>query len=84
MHKTKNMHTIKLNISDNIYSKVISALEQFDKGVEITEETTLDNSAWKKLSKEDQEELLISIEESKDEANLISMDEFRDKYKKWL
>ncbi len=78
------MHTIKLNISDNIYSKVILALKKFDKGIEITEETYIDDSAWSKLSEEDKEELLISIEESKDEANLISMDEFRDKYKKWL
>ena len=78
------MHTIKLNISDSIYTKVISALKKFDKGVEIIGETTIDDSEWSKLSEEDKEELLISIEESRDEANLISMDEFRLKYKEWL
>jgi|LGVE01.1.fsa_nt_gb hypothetical protein len=78
------MHTIKLDIPDNIYTKVISALKKFDKEVVITEDIEHTGELWDNLSKEEKEELLISIEESKDEANLVSIDLFRDKYKKWL
>lgn len=78
------MHTIKLDIPDSIYNKVISALKKFDKEVVITEETNECGGEWEKLSAEEQEELLISIEESKDEANLISNEEVMKKLEKWL
>ena len=78
------MHTIKLDIPDNIYAKVLSALKKFDKDVVITENIEQTGGLWDTLSKEDQEELLISIEESKDEANLISNEEVLKSLEKWL
>jgi len=39
---------------------------------------------WSRLTKEEQEELLISFEESEKEENLLSHDEMMNKHKKWL
>ncbi|HAH24038.1 MAG TPA: hypothetical protein DCL77_09830 [Prolixibacteraceae bacterium] len=39
---------------------------------------------WNKLTDQEQNELLISLEESKDPNNLISHEEMRKKHKKWL
>jgi len=36
------------------------------------------------LTKEEYEELIISYQESKDESNLISHDEMKNKHSKWL
>jgi hypothetical protein len=39
---------------------------------------------WSRLTKEEQEELLIAFEESEKEENLLSHDEMMKKHKKWL
>lgn len=39
---------------------------------------------WNRLTKQEQEELLLTLEESKNPDNLISHDEMKKKYKEWL
>jgi hypothetical protein len=39
---------------------------------------------WSNLSKEEQEELLLSEEESNYETNLVSHQEMKKKHQKWL
>jgi hypothetical protein len=39
---------------------------------------------WNRLTKEEQEELLRSVEESENSENLISHEEMKRKHKKWL
>lgn len=39
---------------------------------------------WNKLSREQQEEILCSLEESNDPENLISNEEVKRLHKKWL
>ncbi len=39
---------------------------------------------WKRLSKEEQKELLIAFEESQEPENLISHDEMKKKHEEWL
>jgi hypothetical protein len=39
---------------------------------------------WNKLTDQEQEELLLSLEESENPENLISHDEMIKKHKKWL
>lgn len=41
-------------------------------------------SLWSRLTEEEQEELLLSDFESKDEDNLIPHSEIQKKHKKWL
>ncbi|MFN5418347.1 MAG: hypothetical protein ACK5B9_14915 [Flavobacteriia bacterium] len=42
------------------------------------------DSMWDKLSKSEQEELLLSFEESFIESNLLSNEDVKKKYAKWL
>ena len=39
---------------------------------------------WNRLTKQEQEELLLALEESKNPDNLISHDEMKKKHKEWL
>jgi len=39
---------------------------------------------WNKLTDQEQKELLLSLEESKNPENLISHEEMKMKHKKWL
>ena len=39
---------------------------------------------WNRLTDEEQKELLLSLEESKNPENLISHEEMVNKHKKWL
>jgi len=39
---------------------------------------------WNRLSREQKEELILSIKESEDSENLISHEEMKNKHKKWL
>lgn len=39
---------------------------------------------WTKLSKQEQEELLLAVKESENPENLISHKEMNEKHKKWL
>ena len=39
---------------------------------------------WNRLTNHEQEELLISLEESKNPENLISLEEMMKKHKRWL
>ena len=46
--------------------------------------STKDGVLWNKLTQEQQKELLLSFEESKDSSNLMSNDSMLKKHKKWL
>lgn len=39
---------------------------------------------WNRLTSQEQEDLLLSLEESKNPENLISHQEMQKKYQKWL
>ncbi len=39
---------------------------------------------WNSLTYQEQEELLLTLEESKNQENLINQEEMREKHKKWL
>ena len=43
-----------------------------------------DGQLWDRLTKEEQEELMCSFEESDDPQNLISHEEMKKKHEKWL
>ena len=43
-----------------------------------------DGQLWSRLDKNEQEELLITFEESENPDNLIDSEEMRKKHKKWL
>jgi len=46
--------------------------------------SAIEGQLWNNLTKLEQEELLLSLEESKNPENLISHDEMIKKHKKWL
>jgi hypothetical protein len=46
--------------------------------------TDKEGNLWKRLSEKEQEELLLSFEESEKPENLISHVEMRNKHEKWL
>jgi len=39
---------------------------------------------WSRLSKEEQEELLLAVEESEDPDNLISYKDMNEKHRRWI
>ncbi len=46
--------------------------------------STNDGQLWNRLTKEEQEELFLSLEEIKDPKNLVCHDQVKKKHKKWL
>ena len=46
--------------------------------------STKEGQLWNRLSNYEQEELLLSLEESENPENLISHDEMKKKHDKWL
>lgn len=46
--------------------------------------STKEGQLWSRLNKQEQEELLLALEESENEVNLISHEEMKKKHKKWL
>ncbi|MCF6212580.1 MAG: hypothetical protein L3J45_00990 [Flavobacteriaceae bacterium] len=46
--------------------------------------STKEGQLWNKLTNQEQEELLLSLEESKNIENLVSHNEMKKKYEKWL
>jgi hypothetical protein len=46
--------------------------------------STKEGQLWNKLSQKEQDELLLSLEESENPENLIDHDEMVKKHKKWL
>ncbi len=46
--------------------------------------STNEGKLWARLTKQEQEELLLTLEESDNPENLISQNEIKDKHKKWL
>ncbi len=46
--------------------------------------TSKEGQLWTRLSIENQEELLLAFEESKDPNNLISHEKMKKKHEKWL
>ncbi len=45
--------------------------------------TRKERKLWDSLTKEEQEDLLLSYEESFDEKNLIQWNDVKEEYKKW-
>jgi hypothetical protein len=50
----------------------------------LLQRSTRDGFLWSKLTKEEKEELLLANEECENPENLISHDEMKKKYAKWL
>jgi hypothetical protein len=46
--------------------------------------TSEDGKLWSRLTKEDQESLLLTLEESEQSYNLIDHEEMKKKHGKWL
>jgi len=46
--------------------------------------STKEGQLWNRLTKQEQEELLLAVEESENSENLISHEEMNEKHKKWL
>jgi hypothetical protein len=46
--------------------------------------STKEGQLWNRLTQKEQDELLLSLEESENSDNLISHDEMVKKHKKWL
>jgi len=69
----KEIHTLIDSITDE------AVLQRFFNLIK-TEKRNL----WDALSKEQQEELLLSDEESNDPSNLISHEEMKKRHSKWL
>ncbi|MBI5731281.1 MAG: hypothetical protein HY963_09100 [Ignavibacteriales bacterium] len=46
--------------------------------------STKEGQLWNRLTKQEQEELLLTVDESENPENLISHEEMNEKHKKWL
>lgn len=46
--------------------------------------STKEGQLWGKLTKQEQEELLLTLEEINKPENMISQDEMKKKHRKWL
>ncbi len=46
--------------------------------------STKEGQLWNRLTKQEQQELLLAVEESENSENLISHEEMNEKHKKWL
>jgi len=46
--------------------------------------STKEGQLWNRLTKQEQEELLLAFDESENHENLISLEEMKMKHKKWL
>ncbi len=80
------MNTIELkksfhNLIDSINNEnlLMSFYELMKKRFSSTE-----GQLWNRLSKQEQEDLLLALEESDEEENLINNEEMKIKHKKWL
>lgn len=72
-----NFHTLIDNFqNENVLSKFYEILSKSNK--------SNDGKLWARLSILEQEELIQIMKSSEDEANLVSNDEMKSKYKKWL
>jgi len=72
----KNLHQIIDNVNnDSLLSKFYFILEKM--------QNFRDGDLWSKLTKEEQDELMLSDIESEDENNLISHSEIVKKHKFW-
>lgn len=46
--------------------------------------STKDEKLWGRLTRKEQDELILALEESENPENLISQEEMKKKHKKWL
>ena len=46
--------------------------------------STKDGILWGRLTRKEQDELILALEESENPENLISQEEMKKKHKKWL
>ena len=72
------MHTIKLNISDKVYSKFIAVLERFKGTIKIVEETN--HSEWIGLDHSEIEKTVASINQMNN-GEIIDHSQVMNKYK---
>jgi uncharacterized protein YaaW (UPF0174 family) len=49
-----------------------------------TRTLTKEGQLWNRLTEDEQDELLMTLEESENPENLISHEEMKKKHKKWL
>jgi hypothetical protein len=73
----KNFHNLIDHIDNE--SILISFYELMKKRA-----TSEDGKLWSRLTKEDQESLLLTLEESEQSYNLIDHEEMKKKHGKWL
>jgi len=69
------------NLIDNIENE--SILNQVYELI-YKKNASAENDLWSKLSTEQQQEVLLSLEESNDPNNLTSQEEVKKAHKKWL
>ncbi len=73
----RNFHNLIENIdNDNLLSNFYDLIKK--------RISSKEGQLWNRLTNEEQEELLLAFEESKDPQNLISHEEMKKKHKKWL
>jgi hypothetical protein len=73
----KNFHTLIDSINnENLLINFYDIMK--------TRISTQDGQLWNRLSKIEQEELLLALEDSKNPENLISNEEMKKKHKGWL
>ena len=71
------MHTIKLNISDKVYSKFIAVLERFEGAIKIVEDTN--HSDWIGLNQSEIEKTIESIDQMNN-GKIIDHNQVMNKY----
>ena len=91
------MQIIRLKINDKVYKNLMWFLSKFSKNeiqvINDKEEfisiqdylaTNANTQIWNTLSEIQQQEVLLSFEESENEINLVENSEVMKKYNKWL
>ena len=80
------MDTVELkqsfhNLIDSIDNEnlLMNFYELFKKRI-----STKDGKLWGRLTRKEQDELILALEESENPENLISQEEMKKKHKKWL
>ena len=80
------MNTIKLKENFHLLIDSIENEKLLSNFYNLIKKTSLakEGHLWNRLTDQEQEELLLSLEESKNPENLISHEEMLKKHKKWL
>ena len=83
--KASSVSSIRNNIH-HLIDKIddIKLLENFYALLNHFKENETEGKIYKSLSNEQKEEVLKSYKDSEDDENLVTLKEFKEKYKKWL